>query len=189
MDTRERMLDVALQLFATYGYDAVGVQTIVEAAEVTKPTLYHHFGNKRGLFDTLVQERSSGLMKDVQEATVYAHDIRNSIRKVVETYFDFAMKHPVFYRLLLSAWFAPPSSEYFPVIQSLMYQQYQLMEHMFLQAADDHGNMKGRQQQYAVSLKGMIDTYIGMSLQGHVQLTDEHLVYRITHQFMHGIFS
>ena len=189
VDTRERILEEALRLFATYGYDGTGVQAIVEAAEVTKPTLYHYFKNKQGLFETLVMERSAGLTQAVQESSRYAHDIRLSIRRVVETYFAFAVAHPVFYRLLISAWFAPPSSEYFAVVQMVMTMQYQMMEQMFLQAAADHGNMRGRHQQYAVSLKGMIDTYIGMALQGHLTLNDDQLVYRITHQFMHGIFS
>ena len=43
MDNRARLLDCAQDLFAARGYDAVGVQEIVEAAGVTKPTLYHYF--------------------------------------------------------------------------------------------------------------------------------------------------
>jgi len=48
-DTRAELLDRALDLFAAYGYDGVGVQQICNAAGVTKPTLYHHFGSKRGI--------------------------------------------------------------------------------------------------------------------------------------------
>ena len=51
-DTRAELLARALDLFAAYGYDGVGVQQICDAAGVTKPTLYHHFGNKRGLLET-----------------------------------------------------------------------------------------------------------------------------------------
>ena len=29
------------------GYDAVGVQEIVDTAGITKPTLYYYFGSKR----------------------------------------------------------------------------------------------------------------------------------------------
>ena len=43
-DTRAELLDGALDLFAAYGYDGVGVQQICNAAGVAKPTLYHHFG-------------------------------------------------------------------------------------------------------------------------------------------------
>jgi len=189
MDSRTDILNAALRLFAAYGYDAVGVQAIVEAVGVTKPTLYHYFGSKRGLFETLVQEQSAPLLNDVRVATTYAGDVTRSIETIIRAYFDYAEENPIFYRMLLSMWFAPPSSEYFPSVHALFQQQFLLIEDMFRQAANDHGNMKGRHQQYAVSLKGMIDTYIAVAFQGHIDLKQSNVEYRLGHQFMHGIFS
>ncbi len=190
MDTRAKILHEALHLFATYGYDGVGVQQIVDESGITKPTLYHYFGNKRGLFETLVRERSTPLIEMVREACHYKGDITLSIQTIVKTYFSFAQKHPTFYRMILSMWFAPPSSEYFSVVQDVQHQQYQLFEELFRNAVQNHGNMRGRHAQLAVSLKGTIDTYIGMGLQGYINLqADDGIEYRIIHQFMHGIFS
>lgn len=189
MDTRAKILHEALNLFAAYGYDGVGVQLIVESAGITKPTLYHYFGNKRGLFETLVKEYTIPLMDTVREASYYTGDITLSIQKVMEAYFTFAENHSTLYRMLISMWFAPPSSEYFAVIQEVQYKQYQLLEALFKNAEQHHGNMRGRQAQLAVSLKGTIDTYIGMALQGYVNLHAGGLEYRVMHQFMHGIFS
>src|SRR3954470_18857643 len=45
---------VAARLFAARGYDATPVRAIVEAAGVTKPTLYYHFGSKEGLAQALL---------------------------------------------------------------------------------------------------------------------------------------
>lgn len=39
MDNKEVLLQVALDLFHAKGYDAVGIQEIVDKAGVTKPTL------------------------------------------------------------------------------------------------------------------------------------------------------
>ncbi len=189
MDTRAKILNAALRLFADHGYDAVGVQTIVEAVEVTKPTLYHYFGSKRGLFETLVREQSASLLQAVREAALYQGDITLTVHRVVQTYFDFAGKHPLFYRMLLSMWFAPPSSEYFAVVQDVLLEQHQLLEAMFRDAVSNHGNMRDRQQQYALSLRGMIDTYIRISMLGMVDLNDTAFRQRLVHQFMHGIFS
>jgi AcrR family transcriptional regulator len=60
MDNRQRLLDCALELFSLRGYDAVGVREVVEAAGVTKPTLYHYFDSKRGLLEALLQRRLEG---------------------------------------------------------------------------------------------------------------------------------
>ena len=39
MDNRDMLMQVALDLFYSKGYDAVGVQEIVDKSGVTKPTL------------------------------------------------------------------------------------------------------------------------------------------------------
>jgi AcrR family transcriptional regulator len=189
VEMRAKILDAALRLFSAYGYDAVGVQTIVETVEVTKPTLYHYFNSKRGLFEALVKEHGDPLIEVVREATSYQGDITQSIQRVVRVYFDYAETHPTFYRMMLAMWFAPSSSEYFASIHDLLYRQHLMIEQMFVAASRDHGNMLGRQQAYTISLKGLIDTYIGAGLQGYLDLRSEHVEYRVAHQFMHGIFS
>ena len=49
MDNRAILMQKSITLFADRGYEAVGVQEICEESGVTKPTLYHYFGSKRGL--------------------------------------------------------------------------------------------------------------------------------------------
>jgi AcrR family transcriptional regulator len=54
-DTRDRVLAVAAQLFAEHGFDAVSVREICEAAGVSKPVLYYHFGNRDGVVIAAMQ--------------------------------------------------------------------------------------------------------------------------------------
>ena len=51
--TREQILDVALHLFSTQGYDATSVRQISEALGLTKAALYYHFKNKEDIFMAL----------------------------------------------------------------------------------------------------------------------------------------
>ncbi len=71
MDTRETLLAKALSAFASRGYDAVGVQEIVDAAGVTKPTLYHYFGCKLGLLRAVLEEHHTSLSREVARAAEY----------------------------------------------------------------------------------------------------------------------
>jgi TetR/AcrR family transcriptional regulator len=48
--------------------------------------------------------------------------------------------------------------------------------------------MKGRPRAYATSLIGMVNTYIGMAMNGYVEL-DDALARQAVHQFQHGIYS
>jgi AcrR family transcriptional regulator len=188
MDNRSRILDCAQQLFAARGYDAVGVQEIVEAAGVTKPSLYHYFNHKRGLLDALLEERFSGFLAQLQQASAYDGDVTMSLRRVAQAYFAFARQQPEFYRMQLSMHFSSPNSESNQAVARFSLQQYHLIEAMFAAAAQSHGNMHGRQQAYAATWIGMLNNYIGLYLNSHIHL-DDLLVYQTTQQFMYGIFS
>ncbi|MEF3274097.1 MAG: TetR/AcrR family transcriptional regulator [Chloroflexus sp.] len=48
--TALRILDVAAHLFMQRGYRAVSINDIINAAGVTKPTLYYYFSDKEDLF-------------------------------------------------------------------------------------------------------------------------------------------
>ncbi len=188
MNNRENLLKCALQLFTSRGYDAVGVQEIVESASVTKPTLYHYFGNKSGLLNALLTEPFDPFFETLQSAARYNGDVTMTLRAVAGAYFTFAEAHPLLYRFYLSTMFAPPESESFKVCQSLSERQQQVMESLFANAAEYHGNLKGRQRAYAASFLGIVNTYVTLSLNG-AALLDDALVYGVVHQFMHGIFS
>jgi TetR/AcrR family transcriptional regulator len=188
MDNRGRILESALQLFAARGYDAIGVQEICTAAGITKPTLYHYFGSKGGLLDALVQQRSAALLARLTAATAYAGDLPLSLREVIEVYFQFAMREPLFYRLLLALWLTIPANEAFHTVAALNEQQQQLVEALFIAAAADHGNMRGRHRTYAATFLGMINTYVSLSLNGYLELEHD-IAVQAVHQFSHGIYS
>ena len=188
MDNRSNILSCALELFASRGYDAVGVQEIADAAGITKPTLYHYFGSKRGLLDALLKEYFDELYESVTRAADYKHNLPLTLNTLTGAYFAFAKKHSMFYRMQLSMWFAPQISEAFRAVSRLNEMQHQLLEDLFVRAAKDHGNMKGRHRAYAATFLGMINTYLGLSLNGYTEI-DDRLVYKAVHQYMHGIFS
>lgn len=47
---KQRVLDAARSLFRDASYGDIGIAQILERAGVQAPTLYHHFGDKEGLF-------------------------------------------------------------------------------------------------------------------------------------------
>ena len=188
VDNRSLLLECALDLFSARGYDAVGVQQVADAAGVQKPTLYHYFGSKSGLLNALMEESFAGLFTALEEAKTYNRDVISSLLAITSAYFEFAGAHPKFYRLQLSMWFSPIESDGFRAVAALNERQQQLMEAFFLRAAQDHGNMQGRQRAYAATFLGMLNTYISLALNGHTELNAA-LARSAVHQFMHGIFS
>lgn len=188
MDNRTTLLECALELFAERGYDAVGVQEICAVAGVTKPTLYHYFGSKRGVLDALVKERWAPFVGELAGAAAYDGDLPRTLERVVGASFGFARREPVLCRLLLSLWFASPESEAVRAVEALHAERLQILEELFVWAARDHGNMRGRERTYAATLLGMIHTHIALALNRQLTLDDE-VARRAVHQFSHGIYS
>ncbi|HEY0264229.1 MAG TPA: TetR family transcriptional regulator C-terminal domain-containing protein [Granulicella sp.] len=58
--TRDRLIDVGLELMRKHGYGATGLQEILHAAGVPKGSFYHHFGSKEE-FTAAVIERYAAI--------------------------------------------------------------------------------------------------------------------------------
>jgi AcrR family transcriptional regulator len=69
-ETRAALLAVARRLFSRKGYAATGTEEIVAAAKVTRGALYHHFADKRALFDALVETIAEEIFVSVEKAAV-----------------------------------------------------------------------------------------------------------------------
>ena len=188
MDNRQHLLDCALMLFSQRGYDAVGVQEVAKAAGVTKPTLYHYFGSKRGLLESLLKQEAGELVSVIFAAAAYQGDLVLTLENIARAYFQLAQEATSYYRMQMTMFISPPESEANQAVQPYMRQQVEILEDVFLKAAADHGNLKGRQQRNAAVFQGEINALIGLFLNNRLDLTGE-TVYQLVHQFMHGIFS
>ncbi len=56
--TKQAILDAALKVFSEKGYHATRLVDIAQYAEVTRGAVYHHFGNKEGLYGELMATAS-----------------------------------------------------------------------------------------------------------------------------------
>ena len=55
-DTKQKILETALALFARDGYEAVSVSAIAGALGLTKGALYRHYRDKQDIFDSILAE-------------------------------------------------------------------------------------------------------------------------------------
>jgi AcrR family transcriptional regulator len=56
-DTRERIKDVALELFTEQGYEQTSLREIAERLGVTKAALYYHFKSKEEIVQAFIEDR------------------------------------------------------------------------------------------------------------------------------------
>lgn len=94
---------------------------------------------------------------------------------------------------MLSQFYSGKKSEGFRAVYPLIQKYYQLVVRIFEDSADRLGNMGGRQEQFAVSFMGILDSH--MMMLGREQDEEHGLVmtdqrtYEIVRQFLYGIYS
>jgi len=100
----------AARLFAQRGYDATSVRMIVEAAGVTKPTLYYHFGSKEGLAEALMDRPLGELVETLVRVSESAGDPEAVLGGLVEAHFAFCREEPDRARFYYAVCFGPLAS-------------------------------------------------------------------------------
>lgn len=76
---RDRILDAATEVFSRQGYEAASLQEIVSQAGGSLATLYRLFGNKEGLFEAVIERKSTQLLDSLD----LPHMMGESPRKVL----------------------------------------------------------------------------------------------------------
>jgi len=188
METRTHLLEEALRLFAARGYDAVSVQEICTAGGITKPTLYYYFGSKRGLLEALLQHYAAPLVAGLRDPTTYRGDLTHSLEESARVFFRTARRCPAFMRLFLALRNAPEQSEARGSAEQYLEEVADNFRYMFRYAAEDHGNMRGREEAFALSFTGTVLTYVRLILDERIEEAEE-LPYQVVRQFSHGIYS
>ena len=67
--TRAALLKAARTIFAEQGYAAAATEEIVRRARVTRGALYHHFEDKRALFDAVASEVAREIAEKIDAMT------------------------------------------------------------------------------------------------------------------------
>jgi TetR/AcrR family transcriptional regulator len=185
---RENIITIALDLFSLNGYEGTGVQEIADKAGVSKPTLYHYFGNKRGLLDAIIESYGKKLYDAVNQGALYNHDIIMNLTTLTQALIAYAISNHSFWRFYLTLLSSAPETQGYAACLSLRSAMNERLETLFTEASADHGNMKGRHRYYSETFQGMVKTWAMLVLNKEIELNDETL-HRAVHQYMHGIFS
>ncbi|MGH2760475.1 MAG: TetR/AcrR family transcriptional regulator [Actinomycetota bacterium] len=99
--TRGELLRVARELFSEPGYAATPIEDVAERAGVTKGALYHHFRNKRELFEAVFEEIEQELVEKVITAAAGAgSDVWKGLKLGVRAFLE-ASLDPAVARIVL----------------------------------------------------------------------------------------
>ena len=100
--TRERIMQAAARLLAESGGAPVSTRAVCAAAGVGAPTLYHHFGDKDGLFDAVVVYGFERYLAE-KRARPSTGDPVEDLRRGWDAHVEFGLAQPAFYAVMYGA--------------------------------------------------------------------------------------
>src|SRR5256714_15586469 len=101
MAVKQRILEAAAQLLARSADADISTRATCDAAGVTAPTLYHHFGDKEGLLGAVVDFGWATFLESKRRtAAVVQEHIADDIRAGWANHVEFAPENPNFYKLM-----------------------------------------------------------------------------------------
>ena len=98
-ETRDRILDIARAMFVRRGYDETTMRAIADEMDYTATALYHHFQSKDELLVELCMCDFRALAGSFAQIGRIEDPIER-IRRTGEAYVDFALTHPMQYKLM-----------------------------------------------------------------------------------------
>lgn len=104
LETRQRIVDCAVDLFAGGGYDSTTIEDIAECADVARATVFNYFSRKEDLVLAWFDRRRADLAKILAEGEKHASDtssrLQHALRAIARLYDDNPRKG----RAMVRAW-------------------------------------------------------------------------------------
>lgn len=85
-NTRERILDRALEMFAENGYKGTNLRDLAQSLEISKSAIYRHFKSKEDIKDTLLNE-----VENYYQEGMKSSEIAKRIPKSYEEFYNTVM--------------------------------------------------------------------------------------------------
>jgi AcrR family transcriptional regulator len=152
-ERREQLLGIGRRLFAERGLDGTSVEEIAQAAGVSKPVVYEHFGGKEGLYAVVVDREFERLLGLVTRALTEGTHYRQKLERAALTVLEYIEESSDGFRILVRDSHGGTSTGSFA---SLLSEIASEVEHILGQEFAKHGYDEKHAPMYAQMLVGSI---------------------------------
>jgi len=100
--TKQNILMAAEGEFASYGLFGARVNAIAERAKANKRMIYHYYGSKEGLYETVLEYNFKKVVQLGSPILLTEGDLEEAIRNIIRRYYIFLEENPNFVKII--AW-------------------------------------------------------------------------------------
>lgn len=187
---KQELIRCALELFAQKGFDGTSTMDIVNAAKVTKPTMYHYFGSKEGLLCEILDIFYAQLLINLEDAVNLPQDIPLTFYRLAKVYFETATENEDFFRFRAGLMLRTGEDTAYLAAKQYIDKESLIIKNFFDVAAKQAGNLAGKEELCTITLIGTLNATISAYLHsGDKKLLSDDTIYRLRQQFLYGIYS
>jgi TetR/AcrR family transcriptional regulator len=95
------ILEAAIRLFSTHGFDGVSMRQIAETAGVSKANIYHHFQSKEALYLAIISDSARKLSMLVESLAEGGGEMSDAIETFALAHLDHLFENQTTVRLVL----------------------------------------------------------------------------------------
>jgi TetR/AcrR family transcriptional regulator, cholesterol catabolism regulator len=86
LKSKEKLVQVAIELFSTRGFKGTSIRDIATAMNMSISNIYHYFGNKEGLLLAVLEHSSKGLVEKLDEISQMDLDPLERFKLLIKTH-------------------------------------------------------------------------------------------------------
>ena len=98
-ERRAQLIEVGRRVFADQGFEATSVEDLADAAKVSKPIIYEHFGGKEGLYAVVVDREMDAVITRISDA-IATGTPRERAENAVVAFLTYVRDHPAGFAVL-----------------------------------------------------------------------------------------
>lgn len=118
-DTKKKIFMVAARLFSENGYNGVSMREISEQTGLSKPMIYYYFGNKEGIYSSLIHASLTHGMLHMKGILDKKISVKQKLVAIVKAWFSHSLEHPEYAKFILSLF---TSTENLPFLDNFIHE-------------------------------------------------------------------
>jgi AcrR family transcriptional regulator len=100
-EVRRSILAATEELLVDEGFEGFSMRRLADRCGYTTPTIYHHFGDKAGLIDELLEERFAQMIDRIDQVPELDDHVER-LRAQLAAFVEFGLENPTHYSLLMA---------------------------------------------------------------------------------------
>jgi len=138
IDARQKLIQHARELFTVMAYDKVSTRLVASRAGVNVAMIRYYFGNKEGLFETMLRETLAPMKKQMD--ILLKDSSQKNFLDIMRTYYREMIKVPLFPRLVAQVMHMDPSDTQRKLLEKVFFDISQPMQTVMFEKLND-GNV------------------------------------------------